>query len=687
MSFSITLVSSPVLGEFRSLTHLDRSARRVLARPPLGVLAVAAVLRRQGVDQAIFDTDRFWLQQGLEQPDSTLDLAARAIAALGHQWVGFSTICSSYHMSLRLAAKVKALSPETRILLGGPQASATAKRTMEVCPQVDAVLCGEVEESLPVFVKCGHKAPSLVPGLVWRHDGLIHQNPWPSPPPASAFLTPAYDLWAQESVPFLPVEAGRGCPYGCRFCSTSPFFGRRFRTRPASVVVAECETLVTAHKSREVTLINDHIAVEMEFVRQLARLWKASPVLRDVPFSCSLRPDSASAEVVSLLAEGGATKVFLGIETGSQRMQKVVGKNINVSQVVPVVRAFHEHSVGVSAAFVVGFPEETQEDLAQTFALVERLLPWPNVTPVINVLSPHAGSAYDSEYQGQLLFDPTFSSQVTHSLDMNPEAFDFVRRHPDLCSSDYAFPLLHLDRDAVVHASRFHRYLFNRMRLAALVASRMVGSSYTLFKEWLSYLAAHDVTSPGEAFYAGPEFIRLFVMFLGQVEQQTPPGPWSHWLRLALEMQRSLDSATEVLVAGVPPPVRSLDEEARLWPGPTLAWSPLQPLHLSRILNGEEPVGSPPRGTWLRVAPPPPDQHDTTQKAPSNWEVEVRQPNDLVQEVLERARDGISVKELLRSLQSNPPLVQFPNVDQAWIHVVRTLLDQDYLVARAATAA
>lgn len=669
------------MGEFRTLRRLDGAGRKTMARPPLGVLTVAAILRNQGMDVAVFDTDRFWLKHGLEEVEPTLDRAAQVLADMGRPCVGFSTICSSYHLSLRLAGKLKALSPETFVLFGGPQASATAVRTLEVCRQVDAVLCGEVEESLPRFLECGQEAPRRVPGMVWRCNGTIVSNPRPAPPPATAFVTPAYDLWAQEAVPFLPVEAGRGCPYGCRFCSTSPFFGRRFRTRPAGVVISECEALVTAYGSREVTLINDHIAVDVEFVRQLTTLWKASPVLRNVPFSCSLRPDSASDEVLDLLAQGGANKVFLGIETGSQRMQKVVGKNIRVGQVVPVVRAFHERRIGVSAAFIVGFPEETQEDLKQTFDLIEQLLPYPNVTPVINVLSPHAGSDYDAEFQGRLLFDPKFSSQVTHSLDMDPVAVEFARQHPDLCSSDYAFPLRHLDRDEMVHGARFHRYLFNRLRLAALVAARMEGSSFALFRKWQAYLLDQGVIAPTEGFYAGAEFLRLFVAFLQQMVAQAEPGPWASWLNLALQMQASLDQATELLAAGPPPPPTSVDGLTMLWPGATLAWSPLQPEQLSRILCGDAPVDSPAAGTWLRVVPLTSNQHDTTQQAPSPWEVEVRQPNDLVQQVLDRARNGITVNDLLHSMGREPLSPQFPNVPETWLHVLRTLLEQGYLNA------
>ncbi len=680
MSQAVVLVSYPVAGEFRSQSVLDQKSRQILTRPPLGVLSVAALLRQQAVAVSVFDLDLFWFNSGLQDSESRLEAAASHLARACVDWYGFSTICSSYALTLRLIRALKRLKPEARVVLGGPQASNTAIRTMEAFPEVDYVLCGEVEESLAAFVEHGLSFPSRVPGLVFRTPSGIQQNPWPTPPPASKFATPAYDLWPQTLVPVLPVESGRGCPFGCRFCSTSPFFGRRFRTRSALDVVRECELLVAQYGSHEVSLINDHIAVDVQFLRDLTRAWTESSVLRNVPFSCSLRPDAATVEVIELLRQAGGHKVFLGIETGSQRMQRLVGKNIRVDKILPLLQEFHIRGIQVTAAFIVGFPEETLEDLSQTFLLIEQLLPWPNVSPVINILSPHAGSAYDTEWAGRLVFDPAFSAHVTHSLGMDSQAVQFVQTYPELCSSDYAYPLQHLDREFVVHAARFHRYITSRLRVLAMVGSKVAGSSLELFQAWQVELADQGILDWGEAFYAGGEFLVQFQEFLRRLSRSAAPGPWIPWLEDALAMQTAVDLAFDALAGGQTHEAISVDATTVLVPGPELAWSPFRPSELAQALREGRVPERPCEGTYLRVAPASMEGSNPEQRPDVAWEVVVREPNALVQAVLARANCGITVGTLLQSLTQNPAVDSLPNSPQTWLQVLQTLLEQRYLV-------
>lgn len=679
MTTSFVLVTTPILGEFRSVSVLGKQARQVLSRPSLGPLVVASLLRRAGIEPQVFDLDRFWVRHCMDLPvESRLEQAAVELARQGARWVGFSTICSSYHLTLRLAQKLKALQPEVRIVLGGPQASATAADTLSECPYIDFVLRGEVEETLGLFLALAETNPEQVPGLAYRQGRTVCQNGAPVPPGSSLIPPPAYDLWAEGPIPVLPLEAGRGCPYGCRFCSTSPFFGRRFRTRDASLLLAECQELVQRYQSTEVCLINDHIAVDRGFLQALCEGWRNNPVLRPVPFSCSLRPDSATDDVVDLLASSGCKKVFIGVETGSQRLQPVVGKNVKVDRVLPLVDLFRSRDIHVAVSFIAGFPEESEEDLGETLALIERLLPRSNALPLLGVLSPLAGSQYLVEYADRLEFDPDFSAQSMHNLAMDEAGVLFIRQHVRLCSADYSFPLRHLNRHSVAHLARFHRYIGNRLRFPALAAAKTAGGMQRLFDLWRTHLEESGAQEWGESYYASRRFVTEFLTFLNRLPH-TSDTEWGQVLEAVLGMQEALNRASDCLAEPPDSALLVVTEESWLAPGPHLAYSPTSPTAVAEALVSNRLPSHLFQPTWLQVSPVPMEQLDPNGNAPSEWELEVHEPGPLAQQILHFCNPPVQPGPLLNSLANLPLPGGVPGSPERWLVAVQTMLEQGLL--------
>src|SRR5262249_90387 len=134
--------------------------------------------------------------------------------------------------------------PEGFILLGGPQASVVDVRTLESFPFVDLIIRGEAEETLTrVLDAISHHATGLenIAGITYRKSQVVLRNPnAPVIEDLDRLPLPAFHLYSHiESSSYAPLEAGRGCPFACSFCSTNDFFRRRFRMKSPHVLVQQ----------------------------------------------------------------------------------------------------------------------------------------------------------------------------------------------------------------------------------------------------------------------------------------------------------------------------------------------------------------------------------------------------------------------------------------------------------------
>lgn len=131
------------------------AARMMGELAPVGILSLAAVLEAKGLQPEVVDLNRIyysWLQGQDCRSTDFASFAAEYLAARDFDLFGFSTVCSSYPLTLRIAEAVKQAHPESVIVLGGPQASVVDVATMRAFPAIDLILRGEAEQSLPELV-------------------------------------------------------------------------------------------------------------------------------------------------------------------------------------------------------------------------------------------------------------------------------------------------------------------------------------------------------------------------------------------------------------------------------------------------------------------------------------------------------------------------------------------------------
>src|SRR5260370_16594120 len=328
------LVSAPTVTEYKTADEWSSSEVQVSAsQPQLGILNLAAVLESIGDRPEIVDVNDTYLQftktSISPSPDFAGFLAAR-IAEHDADLYGFSSICSTYPLTVRVAESLKKLRPDATVVFGGPQASVVDVATLSAFPFVDLVLRGEAGISLPFLIAELASEGRLdgVAGLTYREGPEVRRNGnAPVIADLDALPSPAYHLSRYlEGATVASIELGRGCPFSCTFCSTNDFFRRNFRLRSPVRVLQEMREIAQKRSITHFELVHDMFTVDKKRVIAFCEAMIASG--EGFTWSCSARTDCVDECLLDLMAQSGCRGVFFGVEAGSRRMQKIIDKHL-----------------------------------------------------------------------------------------------------------------------------------------------------------------------------------------------------------------------------------------------------------------------------------------------------------------------------------------------------------------------
>jgi len=206
------------------------------------------------------------------------------------------------------------------------------------------------------------------------------------------------------------VQATRGCPNRCAFCSVSAFHGGRFRSRPVEEVVAE----VAAFRERFFVFIDDDLIADRDYARDLFR---ALAPLRKLWISQATLDIADDPQLVRLAADAGCIGLFVGIETFSEANLAAVGKGFNkVREYREKIALLHAHGIGVEAGVVFGFERDDAGVFARTLELLDSL----EIDMVqVSILTPLPGTPFHAG-MGERIFDHDWSHYDFHQVVFAP---------------------------------------------------------------------------------------------------------------------------------------------------------------------------------------------------------------------------------------------------------------------------
>jgi radical SAM superfamily enzyme YgiQ (UPF0313 family) len=428
----VLLIDNLVLPEEGSLALLD-------VHPHLGLLSLAAVAEADGHTVQIYDPKRL-IKSGKLPYDATLyERAACDILAERPDAVGFTALGCSFIFALNVAALIKKQESELPILLGGPHATMLHRQILERFPQFDIVVRYEADEIFPsVLANLERRDFDGISGLSWRgpsgdephfNEGMPLVQELDRLPVVRYDHYPILDL----DLDLLRIEAGRGCPFTCTFCSTASFFQRSFRLKSAGRLVTELDRLHESYGFLDFKLDHDLFTVNRRKILEFCDAVKGRPYRWRV----SARVDCVDTELLNRMAEAGCVGLYFGIETGSRRMQQVSRKRLDLELVEPTLAHTESLGMATTASFITGYPEELEQDQADTLDLLGRCFSGSCLTQ-LHMLAPEPGTPLFEQLGDKLEYDG-YAGPYNAGL-VGPGDEELVNEHRDIFSTYHYYP-------------------------------------------------------------------------------------------------------------------------------------------------------------------------------------------------------------------------------------------------------
>jgi radical SAM superfamily enzyme YgiQ (UPF0313 family) len=296
--------------------------------------------------------------------------------------VGISAMSFQIGSARKTAALAKALVPGVITVLGGYHTTIMWKEIGDGPDRdlFDMVVRGEGEGIFNSLVRTleSHGDLGDIDGLSYRHGDEYRHNP-PAPLldlndlrlPDRGGRVSAQFLWMGR--PFDVAETSRGCTMPCGFCSIRRMYGKTFRLYPDEQVIADLRA-IKARGARGVLFVDDNVTLDGPRLKDLCLKFEREKV-NDlfIVVQASVFPIAADLSIVEAMARGGVRMVFLGIESGDERNLKVLGKSKQSSRTGKVVRALREAGIIVIGGFIVGNPDDREEDIRATYRYVREI--------------------------------------------------------------------------------------------------------------------------------------------------------------------------------------------------------------------------------------------------------------------------------------------------------------------------
>jgi anaerobic magnesium-protoporphyrin IX monomethyl ester cyclase len=345
---------------------------KLKAQPPLGLCAVAAPLEAAGHKVSIVD--------GYAESLPHIELALR-IQQQEPDIVGFSVTCLNAAQAEETATLLKSHNNNTVIVFGGPQTTLQSNSALN-CPAVDYAVLGEGDLTFPLMVEALEQKIDLsaIAGLIWRDASGTPKLSSPPIPVSDLNILPLpsrhlidwsiYDLSGDYLMPakrVFTISSSRGCPYRCTFCSSATYWKSSFRARSPKNVVDEIEVLIHEFGADGLNFREDNFMVNHKRVSSIC-----SEMVRRglrIPWVCEARVDNINYEILSAMKEAGLTGVWCGVESGSPTILKQIKKGYSVEQVLQAFGWINKLGLKSRAGFMIGFPDETEEDIEKTLKL------------------------------------------------------------------------------------------------------------------------------------------------------------------------------------------------------------------------------------------------------------------------------------------------------------------------------
>ncbi|MFH0955502.1 MAG: radical SAM protein [Candidatus Micrarchaeota archaeon] len=352
---------------------------------PIGTLALGSYLKEKGYNVKLFDCRVYPKKEGF------LRLCRECKDA---RLIAFSVMTPDLKHAYLWTKKLRKRFPQKKIVWGGMHPTLFPEQTLKD-PNIDFVIAGEGELAMASLLGFLQSKKSLkkTPGLLYKKKSGIVNGGLSAPVEEKDMAKPDYSLLDLEKYLVRPlydektkkerkaivldISSSRGCPYACSFCTNTMFAFKRWRPLSAEKVNAAINELVSKHNIDHIWFVDDFFFGNLERVDAIVDNLKAKKFKltweADIRADNLVRPNFLTDQHLQRYVKSGLTSLRIGIESGSDRVLKILNKGITVDMSIKAVHRCKKFQIIPICFFMIGIPGETEKDMVQTLQLMDQL--------------------------------------------------------------------------------------------------------------------------------------------------------------------------------------------------------------------------------------------------------------------------------------------------------------------------
>jgi len=319
--------------------------------------------------------------------------------------VGLSCMSFQYHSAVKIAKLIKSHDKNIRVLMGGYHPTLMYE-DISASPEsrfIDFIVRGEGEATFSELVTAMNsgKGYEKIAGLSYKMNGTFHHNPRRDLLPLDEIRIPNRDARLIKegfygfNLPGDSIETSRGCTNNCKFCSINHMYGRSFRKYEISRIIEDIRD-ARDHGAGIVGMADDNITLDLNRLEDMCDEIIAAKLNNlNYALQASVRGIAHSRKLVQKMADAGVRLIFLGIESVSKANLDFLGKKSSVPEASRrAVGYLRDNGIICAGGFIVGNPDDDEEDLWNTFKIAREL---KVDIPIFFILTPHARTVIREE--------------------------------------------------------------------------------------------------------------------------------------------------------------------------------------------------------------------------------------------------------------------------------------------------
>ncbi len=366
--------------------------------PPLGLLYVSAYLKSKNIENEVFDTT-FSTQK--EQLDFILKTQPQVICI-------YTNLMTKIEVVRLIKIVKKSNYNFPKIILGGPDVTYNIENYLK--SGADFLVIGEGEETTYELYRAiiNNENYHPIDGIAFmENDKVIQTNSrtkikdlteLPLPNRKAINMQRYLDTWKQNhGQSSMTISTQRGCPYTCKWCSTA-VYGQSYRRRPANLVAAEMKMLKEQFKPDAIWFVDDVFTVSHKWLQE----FRQELIIQDalIPFECITRAERLNDEILELLKEIGCFRIWIGAESGSQKIIDLMDRRVDVNVVKEAIQKTNALGMQTGTFIMLGYPGETIEDIDETIQYLKEANP---TEYTITVAYPIKGTSLYNEVESKII--------------------------------------------------------------------------------------------------------------------------------------------------------------------------------------------------------------------------------------------------------------------------------------------